>query len=401
MRVLIALTYYRPHFSGLTIYAERLARALASHGHTVRVLTSRFDPSLPAREIQDGVEIIRLPVRMRVSKGVIMPSMPFAAWRLIRESDVVNLHLPQFDAAFIAALARLQARPVVLTYQCDLRLPQGLVHAVANQVSHLANHFSALASDLIVSTSRDYAENSFFLRRYINKVRVITPAVEVVEPTAEEEASFRRKANLRPGQRIIGMAARLATEKGVEYLVGAMPRILERFPEARVLFMGQYQNVLGEEQYAARLAPLIERLGDHWTFLGNLTPGELTAFYRACEVTVLPSLNSTEAFGLVQVESMVCGTPVVASDLPGVRQPVRQTGMGLIVPPADSAALAEAIMRILEDRQEFIQDAEAVAERFSLVHLGEAYERLFAGLLARRGVEPARVEKWPRAEKGE
>jgi len=401
MRVLIALTYYRPHFSGLTIYAERLARALAARGHQVRVLTSRFSPDLPEREVRDGVEIIRLPVLFRISKGVIMPSMPFRAWKLIREADAVNLHLPQFDAAVLAALARLQGKPVVLTYQCDLRLPHGLVHAVANQVSHLMNHCSALASGLIVSTSRDYAEHSFFLRRYMDKVRVVTPSVELVEPTAEETASFQAKAAIQPGQRIIGMAARLATEKGVEYLVEAMPRILERFPSARVLFMGQHQNVLGEEQYAARLAPLIQRLGEHWTFLGNLTPGELTAFYRACEVTVLPSLNSTEAFGLVQVESMVCGTPVVASDLPGVRQPVRMTGMGRIVPPADAGALAEAILEVLENRQAYVTDPAAVAERFSLDRLAEAYEKLFAELAGQKEPEPSAVHKLPRVEKGD
>jgi glycosyltransferase involved in cell wall biosynthesis len=401
MRVLIALTYYRPHFSGLTIYAERLARSLAARGHSVQVLTSRFSPDLPEREVRDGVEVIRLPVALRVSKGVIMPGMPGRAWKLIRAADVVNLHLPQFDAAIIGGLARLRGKPVVLTYQCDLRLPQGAVHAIANQVSHVANHLSGLAANLIVSTSRDYAENSFYLSHFMDKVRVVTPAVEVVEPSPDEEASFRLKANPRPGQRVIGMAARLATEKGVEHLVAAMPRILERYPEARVLFMGQYQNVLGEELYAARLAPMIERLGEHWTFLGNLSPGELTAFYRLCEVTVLPSLNSTEAFGLVQVESMVCGTPVVASDLPGVRQPVRMTGMGLIVPPADPEALAEAIIRVLDNRQAYLSDPQAVAERFSLDHLAEAYEKLFAELLGGQEVEPARLRVRPRVEKGE
>jgi len=77
MQILIALTYYRPHYSGLTIYVERLARALAAQGHQVTVLTSRYAATLPAQEKLDGVEVRRLPVAMRISKGVIMPSMPF------------------------------------------------------------------------------------------------------------------------------------------------------------------------------------------------------------------------------------------------------------------------------------------------------------------------------------
>ena len=103
MRILTTLTYYRPHYSGLTIYAERLARALVASGHQVTVITSRYDKSLPAQERSDGVEIIRPRVLMHVSKGVLMPSMPYQAWVNIRRADVVHLHLPQLDAAYIAS----------------------------------------------------------------------------------------------------------------------------------------------------------------------------------------------------------------------------------------------------------------------------------------------------------
>ena len=69
--------------------------------------------------------------------------MPFWAIRLVRQADVVNLHVPQLDAAPIAVTARLLGKPVVLTYHCDMRLPKGFIHGLANQVSHLANHISA------------------------------------------------------------------------------------------------------------------------------------------------------------------------------------------------------------------------------------------------------------------
>ena len=183
-------------------------------------------------------------------------------------------------------------------------------------------------------------------------------------------------------QRLIGMAARLATEKGVEYLVQAMPLILQHYPTARVLYMGQYQHVLGEEAYAQKLAPLIQALGEHWTFLGNLSPVELSAFYRTCELTVLPSLNSTESWGIVQVELMACDTPVVATDLPGVRMPVKLTGMGRIVPPADAAALAEAITAVLADPQAYRGDSEAIARQFSPEHTAELYEAIFQKALS-------------------
>ena len=85
MHILTTLTYYRPHYSGLTIYAERLARALVERGHQVTVLTSRYDRSLPAQEVRDGVQIIRPHVLMNVSKGVLMPTMFYWAWVNIRQ----------------------------------------------------------------------------------------------------------------------------------------------------------------------------------------------------------------------------------------------------------------------------------------------------------------------------
>jgi len=382
MQILIALTYYRPHYSGLTIYVERLARALAAQGHQVTVLTSRYAATLPAQEKLDGVEVRRLPVAMRISKGVIMPSMPIWAARLARQADVINLHVPQLDAAMIGMLGRFMDKPILLTYHCDMRLPHGIIHSIANLASNIANHITARTAKLIVTNTQDYAENSAFLRRYLSKVRVIPPPITLSPITENDSLAFRQRAHVQPGQRIIGMAARLASEKGVEYLVEAMPIILQKHPQARVLFVGQYQDVLGEEAYAQRLAPLIEQLGEHWTFLGVLEPTEFSAFLHTAEVTVLPSINSTESFGMVQIESMISATPVVASDLPGVRQPVLESGIGRIVPPRDAAALANAIIDILDHPQDYRGEPEKIAERYSPAQIARQYEALFNELIA-------------------
>jgi len=193
--------------------------------------------------------------------------------------------------------------------------------------------------------------------------------------------AFREKYSIGPGQRVIGMAARLATEKGVEYLVEAMPEVLRSHPEARVLFAGQYTGVLGEEEYAHKLSPLIDQLGSQWTFLGILSPVELAAFFHVADVTVLPSINSTESYGMVQAESMISGTPIVASDLPGVRQPVLTSGMGMIVPPQDAHALAHALTEILDDPSRFGRKSQ-VPEIFSPDSTAQSYERVFQELLA-------------------
>lgn len=376
MRILTALTYYRPYYSGLTIYAERLARALVERGHSVAVLTSRYHRSLAAGEMLDGVQVFRLPVLFNVSKGVLMPTMFFQAWAHIRQADIVHLHLPQLDAAYLALICRLLNKPVVLTYHCDLVLPAGFIHAIANRVSHLANKVSVWCAKQVVVNSLDYAEASSFLRPYLQKIRAIAPPVELVASTREDELSLQGKTGVVPERRVIGMVARLAAEKGVEYLVEAMPDILKVYPNACVFYVGQYQDVLGEEEYIRKLTPLIHALGEHWKFLGILSPGELSAFFRQCDVTVLPSTNSTESFGIVQIESMSCGTPVVASDMPGVRQPIRMTGMGRLVPPANAQALAKGISEILAHPEQYQGDGQAVIGRFSPQHVAGEYEQV-------------------------
>lgn len=385
MRILIALTYYRPHISGLTIYVERVARALAARGHEVQILTSQYDRALPAVEVRDGVRIRRVPVWARISKGVIMPTIGLWATRLVRWADVVWLHLPQFDAAGIALRGRLFGRPVVLTYHCDVTLPPGLLNRLANLAVHVMDHLAARLADVIVTYTEDYARHSPYLSRYLPKVRIIPPPVEIPVPRPEAVAAFRARWNLE-GHVVIGMAARLAAEKGVEVLLEALPEILAVHPNARVLFAGPYRNVLGEEAYARRLAPLFARYRDHWTFVGVLEPEEMAAFFASCDVVVLPSLNATESFGLVQVEAMLCGTPVVASDLPGVRVPTRTTGMGLTVPPRDSRALARAILQVLADRPAFCRPREEVARHYNTERTAAEYEALFQALRAGRGL---------------
>lgn len=381
MRLLFALTYYRPHTSGLTIYVQRLATELARRGHTVTVLTSQYDPSLPRHEHVDGVQVVRVPVAARVSKGVLMPTFGWMASKLALRHDAMSLHLPQFDASGLALRGRLLHQPVVLTYHCDLLLPPGRFNRVVNTVVDLSNRVAGQLATAIVAYTQDFADHSPFLSRFRSKVRVIPPPVEVPAIPEEEVAAFRRRWNIQGP--VIGMAARLASEKGVEVLLNALPRVLEVYPDARVLYAGQYENVMGEEAYARRLAPLFERYRDNWTFLGTLGAHDMASFFPNCDVIVVPSLNSTESFGLVQVEAMLCGTPSIASALPGVRQPVMQTGMGLVTPIGDSAALAEALLRILGDHASFVRPRDEIAARFSTERTATEYEALFTEELER------------------
>lgn len=377
MRVLLALTYYRPHVSGLTIYVERLGQALAERGHEVTVLTSQYEKHLPREETVDGVRIVRVPVAARISKGVLMPTLGIHATRLVRQHDVVSLHLPMFDAFGIAARGRLFGKPTFLTYHCDLQLPPGSFNRVVDQAVYASNNAAARTVNRIVAYTDDYANHSRLLRRFRDKITVIPPPVVMRSPTQDEVVEFRRAHDLE-GRTVIGIAARFAAEKGIEYLIDAIPLLQDRFPNVKVLFAGPYKEVIGEEDYRRRLAPRIEALGEHWSFLGTLSPDELPAFYGSLDVLALTSVNSTESFGLVQVEAMLCGTPVVVSDLPGVRQPVQVTGMGEVVSRANAAALAEGLTTVLSDPAAYARTREEIEQSYDIDVTVASYERLFA-----------------------
>ena len=385
MKILTVLTYYRPHTSGLTIYAERLARAFAKRGHEVTVMTTQYDKSLPREETLDGLKIIRVPVAVRISKGVLAPTFGLVATKLVARHDVVQLHLPQFDAPGVAFRARLFGKPAVLTYHCDLDLPSGLFNRVVNTVVHFQNNMAGMLANHIVTYTQDYADNSAYLTRFRNKLTPILPPVELPAPPPNAAAAFASAHETASRRPVIGMATRFASEKGVEILLDALPAVLTKYPHAQVLFAGQYQNVMGETAYFERLRPQIQKYeaSGHWKFLGNLDPIQMAAYYPNLDVLVVPSLNSTEAFGLVQVEAMLNSVPCIASALPGVRRPVQMHKMGEVIPIGDAPALADALLKVLDDRGKYQCDTADLARIYDPDSVAAEYEKLFAKLMGK------------------
>jgi glycosyltransferase involved in cell wall biosynthesis len=210
----------------------------------VTVLTSHYEPSLPFEELMDDVNVVRAPVMARVSKGVIMPTLGMMATKYMWQHDVLSLHLPQLDAAGIAVRARLFGRPSVLTYHSDLLLPPSLVNNVAGAVVNASNNAAAGLCDLISAYTDDFAAHSPFLSRYRDRVRVIAPPVEIPIPDEAAVKSFRERYGL-VDKTVIGVGGRFAAEKGLEYLLEALDRIAETFPDVMVVHAGP-REAIGE-----------------------------------------------------------------------------------------------------------------------------------------------------------
>ncbi len=371
LRILAALQYYLPHRTGVPIHVQRVAEALVQRGHQVTILTARHSIELPRDETINGVRIVRLWAPIRVSRGMIMPAYPWAAWGLIRVHDVVWLHTPMLETSLMAFLTRLAGKQLIATHHGDLILPPGLFNRFVRWFTFMNYRFMAKRAARLIAYSHDYADHSYYLKPFRDRVSVIYPPIEVPEPDPARVAELRARWQ-NSGGPVIGYAGRFVQEKRPDLLIRALEVINQTFPQTRVVFAGEYD--IPYEDTWERNQALVQRYRDQLIFLGQLSSMQAMAnFYAACDVLVMPS--DTECFALVQVEAMLCGTPVVMTDTPGGRVPVTVTGMGAIVPRGDWRAIGEAVVDILQHRERYVKPREVIARAFSLEETVNRYEK--------------------------
>jgi glycosyltransferase involved in cell wall biosynthesis/SAM-dependent methyltransferase len=391
MRVLGVVTYYHPHWTGLTRHAVRVAEDLAARGHEVTVLTTQHSPTLARRETRHGVDIVRLPPLARFSRGMVTPTFPLAAARHIRQSDVVQIHTPLPEALLVAILCRALGRPLVMTHHGDVVMPPGLRNRAIETIACRLLEATARRADAVTSYSQDYAEQSPVLSSSLDRVVALYPPVDIPEPNPRESAAWRRTLGL-TGKLVVGAAGRWVREKGFDSLLDAMPGVREALPGAHLVFAGE-TRVSYEDTYSKDLA----RIGpqkDHVSFVGLVRdPQEMANFYGMCDVLVLPS--RTDMFGMVQVEAMLCGTPVVATSIPGARVVVAETGCGRLVPPGDRQALAAGVVEVLQHPDRYRPLRQTIRRTFDPEATLDGYEGVLDGACrrARRRTPPRRPRR--------
>lgn len=368
MKILFSISYYHPYISGLTIAASRWAEALAEKGERVTVFTMQHDKALAKKAIRRGVRIVRVPWIFKISKGFISWEWPLQSWRQARIHDVVVIHLPQVEGVIMALCARLLGKRVVSVYHCEPVLPAGFISVVIQSVMEVSHFITLLLSHKVATYTRDYARHSTVLmlwKKYTKRdVVAVIPPVEAPKDNYPLARSLRRR--MRDSDVIIGIAARLAAEKGIEYAIGALPLVAKKLSGKKItIAVAGPMDPVGEEAYKEKMMALVRRFAGQVVFLGSIPPDHMGAFYRCIDVLVLPSVNRTEAFGMVQVEAMYMGVPVIASNLPGVRVPVQKTHMGLVVDPGDSRALAEAICSVVTNKGLYVTPTTPVGVLFS------------------------------------
>ncbi len=327
--VVVALNYYAPYVSGVTEAARVVAEGLAARGWRVLVVAGHHDPSVPARERLNGVEVVRTKVRARVGKGIISPSFIPTVARAAREARAVHLHLPMLEAGPLLLACR--RTPALVTYQCDVSLPPGAVNRAQVMALDRSHRLALKRAVAVAVSSADYAESSRLWPDMAGRTIVIPPPCQQRDGGAP---SFRRGPGLH-----VGFLGRIVEEKGLQYLVDGFRALSD--PGARLVIGGEFDKVAG----GSVIESVRRHIGEdpRIDLLGFLPDTALADFFASLDVFVLPSVNSLEAFGIVQAEAMMAGVPVIASDRPGVRTLVRATGFGTIVRPQDPGAITAAL----------------------------------------------------------
>lgn len=328
MKVLLACPYDWASPGGVQVHVRELAERLRERGHTTLIVAPGPDAS------SNGVvRIVGRPVRVPY-RGTVAPiSFSPGSWRRLRSTmrsfapDVVHVHEPFTPStSMLAALAATD--PVVATFHSWLdrsRLME-LSAPVLRQIDRRI--------DAAVAVSEAAASFARQVRR--GSIEIVPNGVDVVrfaEPADPPEG-------LPPGRRILWVS-RLDPQKGFGVMVDAFARLAGDLDDVSLLVAGE-----GRDRVALR--SLSRQARNRVVPLGTVPHDELPRYHAAADVFCSPAVGQ-ESFGLTLVEAMAAGVPVVATDIPGYREVVRDGVDGLLVRPNDPAALADAIRRVLSE----------------------------------------------------
>jgi glycosyltransferase involved in cell wall biosynthesis len=329
LRVLHVGKFYPPHMGGIETHLQALCGALRNHAD-VRVVVSSEDRNT-VEELVDAVPVARISTLLTAFSTSISPGMV----QRIRHSgaELVHIHLPN-PAAVLAYLASGHRGRVIFTYHSDT-----VKQKVLGRMFEPLLHAALRKSSAIIATSPNYLATSPVLQAFRDRCHVIPYGIDTAQfEQCDPEAV--RKVRERYGERLVISVGRLVYYKGFDVLIRAMVSV-----RGKLLIVGN-GPLRGElESLAASLG-----VTDKVVFAGEINNAGVMPYYHASDLFALASVARSEAFGIVQIEAMAAGLPVINTSLDsGVPFVSLDSQTGLTVPPGDPTALAAAINRLLDD----------------------------------------------------
>jgi len=335
MKILQIVKYYYPNFGGVENYTRQIVLGLKDRSDiALQVLTANKKPRTVIDQT-DGIRTVRVARFGEKFSVPLSPTFPF--WLLKQKADILHFQMPFPLAEFSEILAKKRTK-IVVSWHSDI-VKQDLARRIFEP---FLLRFLDRVDKILVATP-NHITSSLYLPYFKDKCEIVPYGLDLerfakIAPNEPKVTALRNKAN---GPLIL-FVGRLVYYKGLEYLISAMKDV-----EANLL-------IVGEGPLKQKLLAQIKGLGleNKVSILDKVGHAELPYYYQACDVFVLPSIANSEAFGLVQVEAMACGKPVISTDLPtGVSYVNQDKVTGLTVPTKDSSSLAEAINDLLNDSE--------------------------------------------------
>jgi len=335
MKILHVGKYYWPEKGGIENHLKILCEGLAAKGVSVRAVVSNTKNSL-LREKINGVEIVRLPKAFSAFNQPIFSGLREEIGNY--NPDIIHLHLPNP----LAALKLYQTqKPIVITYHSDIvgKPAMKLIEFSTGQILKKAR--------AVIATSENYVSGSKLLKKFKDKIKVIPLSVELkkMKPAKISEIKKMKQRLGIKNEFVILFVGRLIPYKGLQFLIEALP-----------LLKGDFKLIIGGlGPLESKMRELAKSLSvqDKIIFFGEVNENYYSNLFSSADIFVLPSHLKSEAFGIVQMEAMAHGKPVVSCNISGSGVPwVNKSGVsGIVVEPENPSELAGAIQKLMDNPQ--------------------------------------------------
>jgi D-inositol-3-phosphate glycosyltransferase len=387
---------------GMNVYVRDLSRELASRGHLVDVYTRSQDSSLPhiSNRLGHGARVIHIPAGPEhpYNKHLVYDHLPEFVGGVLAQAktdaiqyDVLHSHY-WLSGAVARELRQSWSAPIVHMFHTLGEMKNAVAQRpeereTAHRIA-VERDIVRFADTLVAATP---VEEEQLVRLYEadpGRIRVIPPGVDTERFHPIPQALAKDNISLCPDCCIILFVGRIEPLKGIDSLIRAIAQVVAKLPELRerlrVPIIGGALDRIHEDDEMVRLQELREEMGigDVVTFIGAKDQDLLQYYYSAAQMVVMPS--DYESFGMVALEAMACGTPVIASDVGGLSYLVKHGRTGYRVPARDSQALAAKITRLLTDeglRRRIGQRAACWAESYAWPRIADRIEVLYTQVM--------------------
>jgi len=334
MKILQVGKYYFPYRGGIESVVQSLSEGLTQAGNEIGVLCSAEKRIFTTEHIR-GVNIHRAAQLGVLFSQPITPSWPWLYQKLVKEHDVIHIHGPN-PLAELSVLLFPKTKPIVVSYHADIVNQKWL----RPFYRPLQRAFLKKVDKIIVAT-KNHIRFSEVLQEFQDKIEVIPYGIDPENFSMNENIEMQVERLKEQHGNFSLFVGRLVGYKGLDILIRSMQEVKHPL------------LIVGEGPNRDQLVDLAYRLGvdDRVKFIGKVENQDtFTALFHACQVLVLPSISAAENFGIVQIEAMCCGKPIITSNLKSGVPVVGQMGAtSILTPPGDHEALADALNHLLKN----------------------------------------------------